>query len=70
MYLLLAWVSEGCYNEVDHIFILILKPFFIFLLLRSCLVHFQANVALKEKYDYQEFFYIKTKEINNFSFVV
>jgi hypothetical protein len=27
-------------------------------------VHFQANVALKKKYGYQEQFYVKTEAIN------
>jgi hypothetical protein len=65
LYLLLACVSEGCYNEVDNLFILILKPLFIFLLLRICLVHFEANITLKEKFGYQEPFNIKTKAIKD-----
>ena len=30
VYILLACVSEGCYNEAKHIFISILNPFIIF----------------------------------------
>jgi hypothetical protein len=44
---------KGCYNENENIFILILRPLFIFLLLRCCLVHLQSNVALKENFGYQ-----------------
>jgi hypothetical protein len=65
LYLLLACVSKGCYNEAEHIFILVSKPLFIILLFRSYLVHFQANVTLKEKFGYQEPFYIKTKAIKD-----
>jgi hypothetical protein len=70
LYPLLACVSEGCYNEDEDIFILILNPFFMFLLLGRCLVHFQANVALKEKSHYQKPFYIKTKEIKDLGFSI
>jgi hypothetical protein len=37
MHLQLPYVSKGCCNESEHIFILILKPFFMFFIVKELL---------------------------------
>jgi hypothetical protein len=57
MHILLAYVSKGCNNETEHIFILILKPFFIFFIVKELFGPFPRKCCTQRESGYQEPFY-------------